>query len=89
MIQSIVGAALYVALMIDMWQLVTCNNLGIQQTHSTVNTVNLAKWLLDYIVTYPNSLITYRASNMSLSILSDLWYLSLPNARSRVGDIIS
>ena len=30
LIQSIIGAALYIARMIDMTELVTCNDLGIQ-----------------------------------------------------------
>ena len=71
--------------MIDMTILVTCNDLGLQQTKSTMETLNLASWLLDYLATYPNPSITYKASDMILWISSDSSYLSIPNARSRVG----
>ena len=42
LIQSIRGAALYIACMIDITLLVTCNDIGIQQTQSTTNILNLA-----------------------------------------------
>ena len=41
LIQSIVGATLYIARILEMTLLVTCNNIGIQQTKSTINTLNL------------------------------------------------
>ena len=66
LIQSIVGATLYIARIRDMTLLVTCNDIGIQQTKSTMNTLNLISWLLDYMATYPNPSITYKASDMVL-----------------------
>ena len=71
--------------MLDMMILGNCNDLGLQQTKSTMNTLNLALWLLDYMATYPNPSITFKASDMVLWISSDSSYLSVPNARSRVG----
>jgi len=65
--------------------LVTCNDLSIQQTKSTTNTLNLASWLLDYMATYPNPSITYKASDMILWVSSDSSYLSVSGERSRVG----
>ena len=41
LIQSIIGATLYIARILDMTLLVTCNDIGIQQTKSTMNTLNL------------------------------------------------
>ena len=84
-IQSIVGAALYLGRLIDMTILVTCNDIAIQQTQSTTNTLNLASWLLDYLATYPNPSITFKASDMCLWISSDSSFLSVSKARSRVG----
>ena len=40
--------------------------------------------LLDYLVTYPDDGITYRASDMILSGHSDTAYLNVSQARSRV-----
>jgi hypothetical protein len=40
---------------------------------------------LDYAATYPNAIITYKASDMILAIHSDTSYLSEPKARSRAG----
>jgi len=85
LIQSIVGAALYIGRLLEMTILVTCNDIGIQQTQSTTNTLSLTSWLLDYMATYPNPSITYKASDMCLWISSDSSYLSVSKARSRVG----
>jgi len=85
LIQSIVGATLYIARILDMTLLVTCNDIGIQQTKSTTNTLNLTSWLLDYMATYPNPSITYKASDMVLWVSSDSSYLSVTGSRSRVG----
>jgi len=85
LIQSIIGAALYIGRLLDMTILVACNEIAIQQTNSTTNTLNLASWLLDYMATYQNPSITYKASDMCLWISSDSSYLSVSKARSRVG----
>ena len=85
LIQSIVGAVLYIGRILEMATLVTCNDLGLQQTQSITTTLNLASWLLDYLATYLNLSITYKVSDMILWILSDSSYLSVPNTRSRVG----
>ena len=85
LIQSIVGATLYIARILEMTLLVTCNDIGIQQTKSTMNTLNLTSWMLDYMATYPNPSITFKASDMILWVSSDSSYLSVPGGRSRVG----
>ena len=41
--------------------------------------------LLNYVATYPNDGITYRASNMILAAHSDASYLSEPKSHSRAG----
>ena len=85
LIQSIIGATLYIARILEMTLLVTCNDIGIQQTKSTMNTLNLTAWMLDYMATYPNPSITFKASDMILWVSSDSSYLSVPGGRSRVG----
>ena len=66
LIQSIVGTALYIGRLLEMMILVTCNDIGIQQTQSTTNMLSLLSWLLDYMAIYPNPSITYKASDMCL-----------------------
>ena len=45
--------------------------------------------LLDYVATYPNDSIVYRASNMILCAHADAGFLNETNSRSRVGAHIS
>ena len=44
--------------------------------------------LLDYLATYPDNGITYRASNMILARHADAAYLNVPQARSCAGSYI-
>jgi hypothetical protein len=43
--------------------------------------------MLDYLATHPDTTIRYRASDMILHIHSDASYLSVSNARSRLGGL--
>jgi hypothetical protein len=43
--------------------------------------------LLDYLATHPDAAIRYHASDMILHIHSDASYLSVSNARSRLGGL--
>jgi hypothetical protein len=43
--------------------------------------------LLDYLATHPDAAIRYHASDMILQIHSDTSYLSISNARSRLGGL--
>jgi len=47
--------------------------------------MELIKWLIDYVATNPDSILTYKSSDMVLAVHSDTLYLSEANARSRVG----
>jgi hypothetical protein len=47
--------------------------------------LELVKWLLDYAVTQPDAILTYKKSDMILAIHSDASYLSKAEERSRVG----
>jgi hypothetical protein len=44
---------------------------------------------LDYLATHPGATIRYHASHMILQIHSDASYLSVSNARSRLGGLFS
>jgi hypothetical protein len=43
--------------------------------------------MLDYLATHPDAILRYHASDMVLHIHSDAYYLSVSNARSRIGGL--
>ena len=47
--------------------------------------MKLIKWILDYVATNLEAILTYESSDMILAAHSDASYLSEANARSRVG----
>eukprot|EP00804_Cyclotella_cryptica_P029516 CCRYP_011300-RG/>CCRYP_011300-RG protein AED:0.04 eAED:0.04 QI:0/-1/0/1/-1/1/1/0/346 len=84
-IQGIVGSLLYYARAMDNKLLVALSTISSQQTAATQNTAEAVHQLLDYVATYPNDGITYRASSMVLAAHSDASYLTEPGSRSRAG----
>ena len=60
------------------------NELASQQVQPTVQTKFKAQRIMDYVATYPNTYVRYRASDMILTIDSDAAYLVAPKARSRI-----
>jgi hypothetical protein len=84
-IQGIVGSLLYYARAVDNKLLVALSTISSQQTAATQNTAAAVHQLLDYVATYPNDGITYRASSMVLAAHSDASYLTEPGSRSRAG----
>ena len=83
--QQIVGTLLYYAIAVDPTMLVALGELSSAQSKATEQTKKDLDWLLNYAATHPDAGITYTASNMILRIHSDASYLSVPQARSRVG----
>jgi hypothetical protein len=63
------------------------NDIATEQTKATEKTQSATNQLLDYLATHPDATIRYHASNMILHIHSDASYLSVPNARSRLGGL--
>jgi hypothetical protein len=59
----------------------TEHNKAIEKTHAAANQ------MLDYLATHPDATIRYHASDMVLHIHSDASYLSVYNARSRLGSL--
>ncbi len=84
-IQGIVGSLLYYARAVDNKLLVALSTISSQQTAATQNTASAVHQLLDYVATYPNDGITYRASSMILAAHSDASYLTEVGSRSRAG----
>ena len=84
-IQEIVGALLYYARAVDNKLLVALSAIASRQATATIATEKAVHLLLDYVVTYPNDGIVYRASNMVLCGHSDAGFLNETNSRSRAG----
>ena len=84
-IQGIVGSLLYYARAVDNKLLATLSTISAQQAKATQQTEKTVTQLLDYVATYPNDGITYRASNMILSAHSDASFLTETGSRSRAG----
>jgi hypothetical protein len=63
------------------------NDIATEQTKATEKTQAATNQLLDYLATHPDATIRYHASNMILHIHSDASYLSVSNARSRLGGL--
>jgi hypothetical protein len=63
------------------------NDIAVEQTKATEKTQADTNQLLDYLATHPDATIRYHTSDMILHIHSDATYLSVSNARSRLGGL--
>ena len=76
---------LYYGRAVDSTILIGLSSLGATQSKPTAQTLFLIKWILDYAATNPDTILTYKKSDMVLAVHSDASYLSEPMAQSRVG----
>jgi len=84
-IQEVCGVFLFLARVVDGGLLPTLSSLVCQQANPTEKTMGLCKQFLDFMATQEDAVLTYRASNMVLTIHSDALYLFEPKSRSRAG----
>ena len=82
-VQSISGTFLYYS------KIYPCikpdlKNISTEQSAPTEDKLAKTNMLMDYLVTYPGSIIRYHASDMIINIEADSAYLVLPKARTRV-----
>jgi hypothetical protein len=63
------------------------NDISTEQTKATEKTQAAKNQLLDYLETHPDATIRYHASDMILQIHSNASYISISNARSRLGGL--
>jgi hypothetical protein len=84
-IRKVTGSVLYYTREVDPAVLMPLNDIVTEQTKVTEKTQDATNQLLDYLVTNPEATIRYHASDMILHIHSDASYLSVSNARSRLG----
>ena len=64
------------------------SNIGTQKKTATENTNMAINQLLDYVATYPDNGILFRASGMVLAAYADAGFLNETKARSRAGEPI-
>jgi hypothetical protein len=86
-IQKVTGSVLYYARAVDPTVLMPLNDIATEQTKVTKKTQAATNQMLDYLATHPDATIRYHASDMILHIHSDASYLSVYNARSRLGGL--
>jgi hypothetical protein len=86
-IQKVTGSVLYYARVVDPTVLIPLNDIATEQTKATEKTQATTNQLLDYLATHLDATIRYHASDMILHIHSDASYLSVSNARSRLGGL--
>jgi hypothetical protein len=75
-VQKIIRSLLYYARAVNNKLLVALNAIAACQSKATIHTEQLVHTLLDYVATYPNDGIVYRASNMVLCAHADAGYLN-------------
>jgi hypothetical protein len=63
------------------------HDISTEQTKATEKTQAATNQLLDYLATHPDAFIRDHASDMILHFHSDASYLSVSNARSRLGGL--
>jgi hypothetical protein len=86
-VQKVTGYILYYARAVDPTVLMPLNDISMEQTKATEKTQAATNQMLDYLATHPYATIRYHASDMILNIHSDASYLSVSNARSRLGGL--
>jgi hypothetical protein len=84
-IRQVIGVLLYYGRAVDSTIITGLSSLAAAQAKPTAQTLFLINWLLDYVATNPDAILTYKKSDMVLAVHSDASYLSEPAARSRAG----
>jgi hypothetical protein len=75
-IQRVIGSILYYVRAVDITVLMALSSIAIEQANGTTSTMAKAKQLLDYLATYPDATIRFRASDMIMNVHSDASYLT-------------
>jgi hypothetical protein len=81
-IQCVIGSIQYYARAVDIPVLMALSLIAIEQLNGTTNTMEKAKQLLDYLATYPDATICFKALDMIMNVHYDASYLSESNACS-------
>ena len=84
-VQGIVGVLQYVARAVNNKLLVAISTIVSQQVTATANTNTEITQMLDYVATYPDNSILFRASSMVQTAHADTGFLNEAKVRSRSG----
>jgi hypothetical protein len=84
-IGQVIGVLLYYGPAVDSTIITGLSSLAAAQAKPTAQTLFLVNWLLDYVATNPDAILTYKKSNMVLAVHSNASYLSELAARSQAG----
>jgi hypothetical protein len=87
-IQKVTGSVFYYSRAVEPTVLMPLNDIATEQTKATEKTQAATNKLLDYLATHPDATIRYHASDMILHIHTDASYLSVSNARIRLGGLL-
>ena len=83
--QRVLGSFLYYAHAIDLSILHALSAIASKQATPTKQSLARVQQLLDYMVTNPNAVVRFYASDMVLNLHSDASYLLAGQGRSRAG----
>jgi hypothetical protein len=86
-IQKFTFSVLYYARAVDPTVLMPLNDIATEKTKATEKTQAAKTQLFDYLATHLDATIRYHASDMILHLHSNASYLSVSNARSRLGGL--
>ncbi len=84
-IRQVIGVLLYYSRAVDSTIITGLSSLAVAQAKPTAQTLFLINWLLDYVATNPDAILTYKKSDMVLAVHSNASYLSEPAAGSQAG----
>ena len=84
-VQAFVGAVFFYIRSVDKKVLLALNTIGTHQDTATESTNEAINNLLDYLATYPNYVIVYKASSMVLATHVDTGFHNESKVRSRTG----
>jgi hypothetical protein len=84
-VKKVTGSVLYYARAVDQPVLMPLNDIATEQTKATEKVQAATNQLLDCLATRRDDTIRCHVSDMILHIHSDASYLSVSNARSRLG----
>ena len=84
-VRKIVGKFLYYDLAVNYTMLVALRDLSATQSKATEQTYEGVVWLLNYASSHPTAVVQYKKIKKILLVHSNVLYLSVAKARSRVG----
>ena len=84
-VQQVLGTFMYYPRAVDSTILVALSAIATEQQEPTKKTLERVHQFLDYCASNDNAILTYKPSDMVLSVHSDASYLSVSKARTRAG----